>query len=78
MQENNTVNYSELDVPALSSKLAQMNALHEEVLEEREMILGQTGHHIASTRLFNDYRNELQRITDDIQLIKTLIREKSC
>jgi len=76
MYENIGAHAYELSADELKEKLAEITELYDEVLEEREMMLGQSGHHIPSTRLFNDYRDEIQRISDDISLVKALLCDK--
>lgn len=76
MYENIGSRAYDLSPQELNEKLMEITGLYDEVLEEREMMLGQSGHHIPSTRLFNDYRDEIQRISDDISLVKTLLLEK--
>ena len=63
----------DMSVNELKAKLSEYNDLLEEFREEREMLLGQTGHHISSTGIVNRYealeRDTKKSITD----IETLI-----
>jgi len=67
--------YIDLGKKVLREKMSELKSLLDEVTEEREMMLGQSGQHIPATRLVKQYRDEIDEINDRIGAITCLLDE---
>ena len=68
--------YDEMTVDELKKVLLDLQDELEDAEDERMMMLGQSGHHISSTRLANKYNGMLADINDRIQAVNELIKDK--
>lgn len=70
------IEYENMSKDELGEELSYLTAHLAEVIEERDMMLGQTGHHIPSTKLFKKYRLEIEGINERIASIKQYLGQR--
>jgi hypothetical protein len=68
--------YENMTVQELEKKLRELKDLRDEVLEERDMILGQRNVHISSL-LVTKYAKEIEEIEANIAFVEALIAQRN-
>jgi hypothetical protein len=58
----------------LEKKLKELKELHEEVIEEKKIVLGQSNLHIPGGTVIK-YENEINNIKEDIATVERLLQE---
>ena len=69
--------FENMSAAELRAKLAEYEELLEDYLDEREMLLGQTGQHISSTGIAKKYEALEKEAKNAITEIKRLISERA-
>lgn len=67
--------YKYMDRNALLSEQARLKELLDEVKEEKDMMLGQSGQHIPTTKYVKKYKKELDEIEEKISAVKSYLAQ---
>ena len=65
--------FEEMNIEELNAKLDELKELLDEYLEERVIMLGQSGHHISSTKLVKKYAALIEETEASIKSLEECI-----
>ena len=65
--------FEEMTQEELKARLHELKELLDEYLDEREMVLGQSGHHVPSTGLVKKYADLVSETEESIKSLKNYL-----
>ena len=68
--------YEKMNMEELKKTLLELEDELEDIEDEKDMMLGQSGHHISSTRLATKYAGMLNEVNEKKDEVRKLIQEK--
>lgn len=70
------IKYEYMNKDELKIELARLSDDLDETTEERDMMLGQSGHHVPSTKYFRKYQAEIEKINNAIAAVNQCLRQR--
>ena len=70
---NENINYSDMTKQELESALEYLASELEETLDEKAMMLGQSGHHVPTTLYLKKYEADINALNDKIAEVKKFL-----